>query len=183
MPIPATWYTFFLSFLFTGPTEFKTQDVPWPLTRTMYLTPSVPNLGTLVQYLSVRGCQTWQSSTPSSGNSKTQLCRKLPTVTSHCWNEIPASRKVPPMHTSPPTPVQPCKSDPTLAIRHTITQTPTRILPRPHDRLPKTRRTYTRWKENLLWQNPLSLTVLLSISKGYYCIMKVWLQYENNITI
>ena len=104
----------------------------------MYLTPSVPNLCTLIQYLSVRGCQTWQSAAPPSGSSKSPSCSKLPTVTSYCRNEIPTSRKVPPMHTSPATPVQPCNSDPTLTRRHAITQTPTRILPRPHEGLPNT---------------------------------------------
>ena len=112
--------------------------MPQLFARTMYLTPSVPNLCTLIQYLSVRGCQTWQSAAPPSGSSKLQSCSKLPTVTSYCRNEIPTSRKVPSMHTSPDTLAWPCHSDPTLAIRHAMTQTPTRILPRPHGRLPQT---------------------------------------------
>ena len=76
------------SILITEPTEFKTQDVHWPFTQIMTLTSSVSNLSTLVQYLSVRGCPTWQSTTSTSGNSKTQLCRKLPTVISNCWIEL-----------------------------------------------------------------------------------------------
>ena len=104
----------------------------------MYLTPSVPNLCTLIQYLSVRGCQTWQSAAPPSGSSKLQPCSKLPTVTSYCRNEIPTSRKVPSMHTSPDTLAWPCHSDPTLAIRHAMTQTPTRIPPISHECLPNT---------------------------------------------
>ena len=65
-------------------------------------------------------------------------CSKLPTVTSYCRNESRTSRDIPSMHRSPDTPAQPCNSDPTLAIRHAMTQTPTRILPRPHGRFPKT---------------------------------------------
>ena len=123
----------------------------------MYLTPSVPNLCTLIQYLSVRGCQTWQSAAPPSGSSKLQSCSKLPTVTSYCRNEIPTSRKVPSMHTSPDTLAWPCHSDPTLAISHAMTQTPTMAEYRLyHMNAFQTLRTYTRWKENLLWQNPLS---------------------------
>ena len=41
------------------------------------------------------------------------------------------------MHTSPATPAQSCKSDPTLAICHTITQTPTSTLSKQHGELPK----------------------------------------------
>ena len=112
--------------------------MPQLFARTMYLTPSVPNLCTLIQYLSVRGCQTWQSAAPPSGSSKLQSCSKLPTVTSYCRNEIPTSRKVPSTHTSPDTLAWPCHSDPTLAIRHAMTQTPTRIPPISHECLPNT---------------------------------------------
>ena len=41
------------------------------------------------------------------------------------------------MHTSPVTPAQSCKSDPTLAIRHIITQTSTSTLSRQHGELSK----------------------------------------------
>ena len=89
------------------------------------------------------------SSRPYLSVFQLQDCSKLPTVTSYCRNESPTSRNIPSMHTSPDTPAQPCNSDPTLAIRHAMTQTPTRILPRPHGRLPKLR-TYTRWKSKKL---------------------------------
>ena len=87
----------FLSLLHYGPTEFKTEDMPQLLARTMYLTPSVPNLCILIQYLSVQ-CPTWKSvALPDYTN---QFFSSLPVLTLVCSNHKVAASYLLLLHTA-----------------------------------------------------------------------------------
>ena len=55
-----------------------------------------------------------------------------------------------------------------------MTQTPTRILPRPHGHLPKTTHLHKVEIKNLLWQNPLSTQTQL-LRPSHKCPARGWL--------